>query len=116
MGDLVSGAVVVVPFPFTTLTERKLRPAVVLSTFPRGDVLLCQVTSKSYGHPYVLALEADGFASGGLPRASWILPHRLVTAHESLVERVVGTLAPPMLADLRRLVCRIVQGESVGRP
>ena len=53
----------------------------------RGDVLLCQVTIKSYGHPHVLELSADGFAQGGLPRPSWILPHRLVTAHEANAPR-----------------------------
>ncbi len=115
MGDLVVGAVVVVPFPFTTLTERKLRPAVVLATFARGDVLLCQVTSKSYGHPHVLELSADGFAQGGLPRPSWILPHRMVTAHESLIERVVATLKPTLLADLRNAVCRLVEGPPFER-
>ena len=74
--------------------------------------MLCQVTSKGYGHPHVLALSADGFAEGALPRPSWMLPHRLVTAHESLVARVVGALTPSVLAELRSAVCRVVTGSA----
>lgn len=110
MGKLVAGAVVVVPFPFTNLASAKLRPAVVLATFTRGDVLLCQVTSKTYGHPEVVSLETSDFAVGGpLPRESWILPHRLVTAHEDVVVRTIGVLTPERLGGLRTAVCRLIQ-------
>jgi mRNA interferase MazF len=112
VGDVVAGAVVVVPFPFTTLAERKSRPALVLATFARGDVLLCQITSKSYGHPVVVALSAEHFEAGGLPRESWVLPHRLVTAHASIVERVAGRLSHAALAEVRRAVCDVVRGDE----
>ena len=44
MAEFVSGDVVVVPFPFTDLQASKRRPAVVLATFARGDLLICQIT------------------------------------------------------------------------
>jgi mRNA interferase MazF len=44
-----AGAVVLVRFPFSDLSQTKLRPAVVLADAGRGDWILCQVTSKSYG-------------------------------------------------------------------
>ena len=40
------GAVVLVRFPFSDLSETKLRPAVLLADAERGDWVLCQVTSK----------------------------------------------------------------------
>jgi len=50
MARLVSGAVVVVvPFPFTDLSSVKVRPALVLASLTRGDVILCQITSQSAG-------------------------------------------------------------------
>ena len=43
------GAVVLVHFPFSDLSQTKLRPAVVLAGAGRGDWILCQVTSNPYG-------------------------------------------------------------------
>jgi len=49
MDLLAAGQVVIVHFPFSDLRQSKLRPAVVLAEAGRGDWLLCQITSKSYG-------------------------------------------------------------------
>ena len=43
------GAVVLVRFPFSDLSDTKLRPAVLLASAERDDWILCQVTSRSYG-------------------------------------------------------------------
>jgi|LAHU01.1.fsa_nt_gb hypothetical protein len=50
MARFVSGEVVVVPFPFTDLSSAKVRPALVLASRSRGDVILCQITSQAAGH------------------------------------------------------------------
>lgn len=42
------GSVVLVPFPFSDLSQAKRRPAVVLAAAERGDWILCQVTSQPY--------------------------------------------------------------------
>lgn len=49
MGAPSAGAIVLVRFPFSDLSQTKLHPAVVLAEAGRGDWILCQVTSKSYG-------------------------------------------------------------------
>ena len=48
MVPLAAGLVVLVRFPFSDLSQTKLRPAVVLANAGRGDWILCQVTSKPY--------------------------------------------------------------------
>ena len=41
-----TGQVVVVPFPFSDLSQFKVRPAVCLANAGRGDWILCQITSS----------------------------------------------------------------------
>ena len=56
-----AGAVVLVPFPFSDLSQTKLRPAVVLADSGRGDWILCQVTSNPYGDVHAVEMTNDSF-------------------------------------------------------
>ena len=51
------GAIVLVRFPFSDLSQSKLRPAVVLADAGRGDQILCQVTSRAYGDAGAVELD-----------------------------------------------------------
>ncbi|NJK51587.1 MAG: hypothetical protein HC936_00355 [Leptolyngbyaceae cyanobacterium SU_3_3] len=46
MARFVKGEVVIVPFPFSDLTQAKRRPALVVASLTGDDVILCQVTSQ----------------------------------------------------------------------
>jgi len=61
-----AGAVVLVRFPFSDLSQTKVRPAVVLADAGRGDCILCQITSKPYGDASAIELDNAAFASGSL--------------------------------------------------
>lgn len=63
-----TGAVVLIPFPFSDLSQAKLRPAVVLADVGRGDWILCQVTSNPYGDSRAIMLTDASFATGSLRR------------------------------------------------
>jgi mRNA interferase MazF len=110
MARFVSGDVVVVPFPFTDLSSVKVRPALVLAAFTRGDMIPCQITSQSAGHPEAIPLATTDFApGGGLSRTSFVLPHRVVTANESCVRRAVGRLQPGRLQEIQERVCALIR-------
>jgi mRNA interferase MazF len=47
MARFVRGDIVVVPFPFSDLTQTKRCPALVLTNLPGDDLILCQITSQS---------------------------------------------------------------------
>src|ERR1035438_735269 len=86
------GAVVLVRFPFSDLSETKLRPAVLLADAERGDWVLCQVTSKPYGDARAIVIEAGGFAAGSLRQVSYARPGKIFTANQSLIVGHAGIL------------------------
>ena len=45
MEKFVKGEVVVIPFPFSDLTQAKRRPALVVTRLEGDDLILCQITS-----------------------------------------------------------------------
>ena len=92
MGTLATGAVVLIPFPFSDLSQSKLRPAVVLAGVGRGDWILCQVTSKPYGDDRAIPLTDDSFATGSLRVTSYARPGKLFTANRELVTTQAGRL------------------------
>lgn len=101
MARFVSGDVVVVPLPFTDLTSAAL---------PRGDVILCQITSQATGHPEAVPILLTDFAAGrGLLRPSFAVLHRVVTANEVCLRQAVGRLKPEKRNHIRERVCAIIR-------
>jgi mRNA interferase MazF len=87
-----TGAVILVPFPFSDLSQAKMRPAVVLADAGRGDWIFCQVTSNPYGDSQSISLPESGFVSGSLRIASYARPGKLFTASQALMASNVGIL------------------------
>lgn len=89
-----AGTVVMVLFPFSDLSQTKLRPAVVLAGAGRGDWVLCQITSKSYADPGAVLLASSDFLTGSLQVTSYARPGKLFTANINLIASEVGVLTP----------------------
>ena len=60
------GSIVLVPFPFSDLSQSKLRPAVAVADAGRGDWFLCQITSNPYGDSRAIEFSQSDFQSGSL--------------------------------------------------
>lgn len=90
--SLLVRQVVLLPFPFSDLSNQKLRPALVLADAGRDDWVLCQITSKTYADGRAIELLATAFAQGGLQLVSYARPAKLFTAHASLIRSVAGEL------------------------
>ena len=103
------GAVVLVTFPFSDLSQSKLRPAVVLADVGRGDWILCQITSNSYGDSQAIKLTDANFDTGSLLVTSYARPGRLFTANSNLMMRQVGTLKADILKQIVETVINILR-------
>jgi mRNA interferase MazF len=100
-----AGTVVLVPFPFSDLSQAKLRPAVVLADVGRGDWILCQITSNPYGDARTILLTDASFAVGALRVTSYARPGKLFTAHHTLMVSQVGTTESRAVAADHRGGC-----------
>ena len=102
-------SVVLVPFPFSDLSESKLRPAVVLAEISREDFVCCQVTSNPYADPNAVELTEEDFAEGTLKRVSYARPGKLFTANLQLFEGVVGVLEDDLRAEIVNRIVRLLR-------
>jgi mRNA interferase MazF len=97
MEQFIKGDVVVIPFPFSDLSDIKKRPALVLADLPGDDILLCQITSQPHNEATALPLTAARFVSGSLPISSFIRPTRIFTADKHIIIRKAGTISPTLM-------------------
>jgi mRNA interferase MazF len=109
MGLFTAGQVVLLPFPYTDLSDTKLRPCLLLASAGREDWIACQITSNPFGDSDAVALPPAKFSSGGLRYVSYLRPAKLFTAHESLVVTSLGSLTFETLTAIRQAVAEIVQ-------
>jgi mRNA interferase MazF len=111
------GAVVLVRFPFSDLSQTKLRPAVVLAGAGRGDWILCQVTSKPYGDVGAIQLDEASFSVGSLRVMSYVRPGKLFTASQELIVAEVGKLKAGPFRQITDSVTTLLRAGSdwVGR-
>ncbi|MCA1995409.1 MAG: type II toxin-antitoxin system PemK/MazF family toxin [Coleofasciculus sp. S288] len=70
MARFVKGDVVVVPFPFSDLTQAKRRPALVITVLQGDDVILCQITSQTVADQYAITIGMDDFSTGSLNQSA----------------------------------------------
>lgn len=71
MATFVKGDVVVVPFPFSDLSNAKRRPALVVAAMAKNDLLLCMITSQSTDEAYATPIYDRDFITGSLNRESY---------------------------------------------
>ncbi len=109
-----AGAIVVVPFPFSDLSQSKLRPAVALADAGRGDWILCQMTSNPYADPRALLLTNADLERGTLRGPGYARPGKLFTAHRDLLVSEIGLLTYERFAAIIDAVTRCLQGGLTG--
>lgn len=102
---LAKGDIILVPFPFTDLSQTKLRPAVVLWADGKGkDVTLCFISSQKVNslakYEFVIASDDPQFSMTGLKVTSKVRVTRIVTLERRLLQRRLGRLSDQLMACL----------------
>lgn len=104
MGTVAAGQVIFLPYPFSDLSDSKLRPVVILAKGVRSDWIVCQITSNPHGDPRSFELLQSHFRSGSLRLRSYVRPGKLFTAKDSLIRTTAGELHSSALEIVRDAV------------
>lgn len=99
-----SGDIVLVSFPFTDLTNSKIRPALVIAE-RKEDVIILGIFSKLpdvVEDSWVLIEEqTDWFAGTGLKKRSAIKTEKIAVIHNSIVRKRLGSLPYEIYVEVK---------------
>ena len=114
---LAKDDIVLVPFPFTDLSQTKLRPAIVLWVDSRGqDVTLCFITSQRVDrlaeNEFAITASNPQFSMTGLKVTSKVNVTRIVTLERRLLQRRLGRLSYQLVARLNQTLRNALQLDS----
>jgi len=85
MAEFVKGDIVVIPFPFSDLSNTKRRPAIILSNLLGNDYIMAQITSQNVFDAMSVIIDANDVEKGTLNITSNIRPNKLFTADKNIV-------------------------------
>ena len=110
MAKFIKGDVVVIPFPFSDLSQSKRRPALVIAPLEGNDVILCQITSKTLKDSYAISIDDTDFTSGSLKQSGNIRPNRLFTADSHIILYRIGSTKRDKLSEVTKRLVEIIKG------
>jgi len=109
MERFVKGDVVVVPFPFSDLSNAKRRPALVVAGLDGDDLILCQITSQSIRDNYAVPIDEDDFEKGDLKQKSNVRPNRIFTADSKIILYKIGNLKTEKIVQVIEGIINIIR-------
>ena len=109
MADFIKGDIVVVPFPFSNLSQVKKRPAFVVNKLDGDDLILCQITSQTIKDKYAISLRKTGFTFGSLSVNSNIRPNRIFTADKNIVFYKAGNIKENKIKEVIQKIVEIIK-------
>ncbi len=106
------GDVVLVPFPFTSQTASKKRPAAVVSSraynLPRPDLVVMAITSQLRPSASLGEVFVNGWQAAGLLKPSVVKPVFATVEHRLIIRRL-GTLTAEDQAALKQAIAEILR-------
>ncbi len=104
---LSKGDIVLVQFPFSDLSQTKLRPALVLAVSSNIDeITLCFISSQKVQSisfdEFIIAKSDDEFSQTGLKTDSKVRVTRIITLERKLILRKIGKLSKQQMNQLNQ--------------
>lgn len=109
MEKFIKGDVVIVPFPFSDMSDTKRRPALVVADLNGDDYILCQITTRDIKDRYSVAVNSSDFSTGSLKYSSNIRPNRLFTFDGNIIDYIAGHLRQEKVEEVVDKIVEILK-------
>lgn len=81
--------IVLIPFPFSNMTQQKQRPVVVLSdsvyNSKNSDLICCTITSNLRDYAHSISISNNDLESGNLLYSSKVKPNKVFTLEQNKI-------------------------------
>lgn len=101
------GDIVLLPFPYTDLSLKEVRPALVVSSdrfnSQGEDVIFAYITTKTYNGPYDILIDVNdpGFSGTGLKHASTVRMGKVMCLRKQSIVRRLGHIGANTLVQTK---------------
>ena len=105
MEGFVKGDIIILEFPFSNLIQVKRRPSLVIKV-PKGeDVIVCQITGKSYEKSVEIPIKKENFSKGNLKVESYVRLDKIFSVEKYLIKYKAGSLKQEKFNEIIDKVC-----------
>jgi mRNA interferase MazF len=105
--------IIMIPFPYTDLTETKQRPAIIVSNNNYNDtlddVIVCAVTSKFQRDEFCIELLDTNLDYGKLPEVSFVKAHKLLTIHKSKIIKKYSRVKEDYFSTIQDRIADLIE-------
>ena len=109
MERFVKGEVVVLEFPFSNLIKSKRRPSLIIK-IPKGDdMIVCQITGKSYEKSVEIPIRKEDFHKGSLKVESYMRLDKIFSLEKSLIKYKIGILKQEKFNEIIDKICSFLK-------
>ena len=110
MGAFTKGDIVLFPFPYTDLNNRKLRPCLVISDEMDKDILLCQITSKKIRKDkYCIEIRHNETIDGSLQIDSYVRANMIFTANKAQILRKICMIRLKQYREVTKIIKNLIK-------
>lgn len=105
------GDIVLIPFPFTDLTDSKVRPAIVVSSNlinSTNDVVLLAITSTLRGDDFSFVISNQDLNSP-MPKPSEVRCNKVFTADQRIIHKKINELSSLQFRNLFNRFTEVLQ-------
>ena len=109
MEGFVDGEVVVLEFPFSNLIKSKRRPVLIIKIPNGDDMIVCQITGKSYEKSVEIPIKKEDFQKGNLKVESYLRIDKIFSVEKSMIKYKIGSLKQEKFNKIIDKICSFLK-------